>query len=243
MHIIKVDAIESTNSFLRDLIRDNALTEPTCVFTNEQLAGRGQMGTTWQSEKGENLTTSVFMPCEDLNIKEQFNVSMVVALAIYDTLREISLPKLTIKWPNDILSDKLKVCGILIENSIRNDRLQGVIIGIGLNINQLSFKNLPQAGSIRAILGIRYEVEEILDILLKKIVYRFKMLKTTKFHLIKEAYEAKLFRKDKPSMFTAPSKGSFVGIIQGVDSSGKLQLLVEDNEIETYDLKELKFVY
>lgn len=243
MHIIKVDAIESTNSFLRDLIRDHTSTKATCVVTNEQLAGRGQMGTTWQSEKGQNLTTSVFMPCEGINIGDQFYISMVVALSIYDTLSEISLPKLAIKWPNDILSDKLKVCGILIENSIRNDRLQGVIIGIGLNINQLYFKNLPQAGSVRSIMGIRYEVEEILTILLKQIIFRFKLLKPSNFGLIKQEYESKLFRKDKPSMFIDQANKSFVAIIKGVKTSGKLKLQLEDEAIKTFDLKEVKLLY
>ncbi|WP_378186943.1 biotin--[acetyl-CoA-carboxylase] ligase [Aquimarina sp. W85] len=243
MHVIKVDAIESTNTFLRDLIREKTVTQPTCVVTNEQMAGRGQMGTSWQSKKGENLTTSVFMPYTNIKVDKQFSISMLVALAIYDTLDAISLPKITIKWPNDILSDKKKVCGILIENSIRNDRLQGGIIGIGLNVNQIYFDDLPNAGSISSILGIRYEIEEILTGLLQRLTFRFKILKSTNFELIKEEYESRLFRKDKPSMFLDQKGASFVGIIKGVTTSGKLRVQLEEKEEKIFDLKEITLVY
>ncbi|MDH7444586.1 biotin--[acetyl-CoA-carboxylase] ligase [Aquimarina sp. 2201CG14-23] len=243
MHIIKVDAIDSTNTFLRDMNREKYLIKPVCVIAKEQRSGKGQMGTTWQSNTGENLTCSVFMPINDFDIMDQFYISMTVSLAVYDTLNGLILPRLSIKWPNDILSDRSKVCGILIENVVNNGRLRGAIIGIGINVNQCSFENLPLAGSIKQFLGRNIDLDEVSNLLLMKLEYRFSELYKSNFKKLKEEYESLLFRKNKPSTFLDVKGDSFVGIIQGVTSFGKLQILLEDDVIQDFDLKEIKLLY
>ncbi|MEW7292527.1 biotin--[acetyl-CoA-carboxylase] ligase [Aquimarina sp. 2304DJ70-9] len=243
MDIIKVDAIASTNTFLRDLNREKRLTEPVCVMATEQLAGKGQMGTVWQSNPGENLTCSVFMPVEGLNLIDQFYISISTALAIYDMLNGIMMPKLSIKWPNDILSDRLKICGVLIENIVKNGRLTGVIVGIGININQVSFDNLPQAGSLKQIVGKSFTIEEVLLALLTQLEHRFSELNQANFENLKKEYESVLFRKNKPSTFIDAKGDTFVGIIQSITNQGKLQVLLEDEVVSEYGLKEIKLLY
>ncbi len=243
MDIIKVDAIDSTNSFLRDMNREKQLTKPVCVVAKGQLKGKGRMGTIWKSNPGENLTCSVFMPINEINIADQFYMSMTVSLAVYDTLNTFMVPKLSIKWPNDILSDRSKICGILIENIVNNGSLFGAIIGVGLNINQQSFDNLPQAGSLKQILGKSFDLNEVLSILLKKLEYRISLLNTANFKCLKEEYESVLFRKNKPSTFLDIKGDAFVGIIKNITSSGKLQVLLEDEAIQSFDLKEVKLLY
>ncbi|GAA4277653.1 biotin--[acetyl-CoA-carboxylase] ligase [Aquimarina mytili] len=243
MDIIKVDAIASTNTFLRDLNREKHLIDPVCVLAAEQLAGKGQMGTVWQSNPGENLTCSVFMPITGLNLIDQFYISISTSLAIFDMLNHLMVPKLSIKWPNDILSDRFKICGVLIENIVKNGRLTGVIIGIGININQMSFENLPQAGSLKQILGKSFNIEEVLYVLLNNIEKRFSELHGTDFNRLKEEYERCLFRKNKPSTFIDVEGNSFVGIIQSITNQGKLQVLLEDEVVADYELKEIKLLY
>ncbi|MFD2565205.1 biotin--[acetyl-CoA-carboxylase] ligase [Aquimarina rubra] len=243
MDIIKVDAIDSTNSFLRDMNREKYLEKPVCVVTKEQLRGKGQMGTTWQSNPGENLTCSVFMPVKGIDVMDQFYISMTVSLAVCDVLDALLLPKLSIKWPNDILSDRFKICGILIENIVNNGRLRGAIIGIGINVNQLSFDNLPRAGSLKQLLGKNFDLEEILSVLLTKLEQRFFVLRRSIFNNLQKEYESLLFRKNKPSTFLDAKGDSFVGIIQNITSSGKLQILLEDEIIKSFDLKEVRLLY
>lgn len=243
MHIIKVDAIDSTNTFLRNLNREKKLEDPVCVLAFEQLAGKGQMGTVWQSNPGENLTCSVFMPVEKVVLKDQFYISIVTSLAVYDALQNIMLPKLSIKWPNDILSDRSKICGILIENIVKNGSLEGVIIGVGLNVNQSDFIDLPQAGSIKQILGRPMDIEEVLHSFLNALEYRFSLLNPLCFEKLKEEYEKVLFRKNKPSTFVDAKGDSFVGIIQAITNQGKLQVMLEDAIISTFDLKEIRLLY
>ncbi len=243
MDIIKVDAIDSTNVFLRDINREKPIEKPICVIAKEQVAGKGQMGTVWQSNAGENLTCSVFIPINEMDVLDQFYISMAASLAIYDTLKSLIVPKLSIKWPNDILSDRYKICGVLIENILNNGRLRGAIIGIGLNINQLEFDNLPQARSIKQIVGRNFNIEEILHLLLTKLEYRFSTLHKNNYSYYKNEYELLLFRKNKPSTFLDAKGNSFVGIIQNITSYGKLQLLLEDEVIKDFNLKEIQLLY
>ncbi len=243
MNIIKVDAIDSTNRFLRELNREKTFVAPVCVMAREQLAGKGQMGTVWESEPGKNLTCSVFMKIDDLKLAEQFYISIATSLAVCDTLNDLLVTKLSIKWPNDILSDRQKICGILIENIVKNGSLIGAIIGIGMNINQTKFDNLPQAGSLKQISGKNFNIEEVLHSLLLRLEKRFLNLETSNFDILKKEYEHLLFRKNKPSTFLDAEGNSFVGIIQSVTNQGKLQVLLEDEVISVFDLKEIKLLY
>lgn len=243
MEIIKVDAIASTNTFLKGLIRENQSKEMLCVVADEQYSGKGQMGTSWQSNKGENLTCSVFVPIHNVELLDQFYISQIVSLAVYDTLKKIELPRLSIKWPNDILSDKMKICGILIENISKGSHIEGSVIGVGININQVLFDNLPKATSIKQILGCNYNVQEVLNLLLEQIEKRFKELKASNFDKISEEYQQLLFRKDKPSTFLNQKGESFTGIIKSISRLGKLQVLLEDEVMKEYGLKEIKLRY
>ncbi|WP_025742322.1 biotin--[acetyl-CoA-carboxylase] ligase [Aquimarina pacifica] len=243
MHIIKVDAIDSTNTYLRDLHRKKGLTTPVCVIARQQLAGKGQMGTVWESNAGENLTCSVFMVVPELRLKDQFFISIATSLAIWDVLDGFMVPKLSIKWPNDILSYKQKICGILIENVVKNGRLTGAILGIGMNINQITFDNLPQAGSLKQIFGRNFDIDEVANLILSRLKYRFDTLYDSNFEKLKKEYESLLFRKNKPSTFLDIEGDPFVGIIQTITNEGKLQVLLEDEIISDFDLKEIKLLY
>ena len=105
MKIIKINATNSTNSFLKELAQNSSLDEITVVVTNNQTSGRGQMNNSWLSEPYKNLTFSLFTPLKKIKIEHQAYLNFAVSLAIYDTLLEYNVPNLYIKWPNDIMSD------------------------------------------------------------------------------------------------------------------------------------------
>ena len=242
MRIIKLNAIDSTNLFLRNLCLDTSVKDFTVVVANHQTNGRGQMGTVWDSQKAKNLTFSVFKRFENLNLTHQFAISMIASLAVIKALEKYNLPKLSVKWPNDILSANHKICGILIENVIKQNTIAGSIIGIGLNVNQTNFKDLPQASSILKISGRQYDLDELLQSILDELKILFKWIETSNFDVIKSNYEAYLFRKDKPSTFEN-AEGLFSGFIKGVSNEGLLQVLLEDDVLKTFDLKAVKLLY
>ncbi|MDX1545194.1 MAG: biotin--[acetyl-CoA-carboxylase] ligase, partial [Christiangramia sp.] len=116
MRIIKVNAIDSTNSFVREFYEGNNDFEPVCVRAISQKKGRGQRGSSWESKAGENLTFSILYPQKKLNVSRHFLLSATISLAVLKALHELQIPELKVKWPNDILSARRKVGGILIEN-------------------------------------------------------------------------------------------------------------------------------
>ncbi|MFV0573102.1 MAG: biotin--[acetyl-CoA-carboxylase] ligase, partial [Xanthomarina gelatinilytica] len=100
MRIIKLNAIDSTNSYLKQLSMEEALVDNTIVVADYQTQGRGQMGTVWQSEGCKNLMFSVLKDVSWLHADKGFYISMVTALSIIKALERFSIPKLRIKWPN-----------------------------------------------------------------------------------------------------------------------------------------------
>ena len=162
MKLIKLDAIDSTNDFLKQLSGEQALENFTVVTAENQTNGKGQMGAKWDSETGKNLIFSVLVKNVLNKITEIFDLNVAVALSVLTTLEKNNIPNLSIKWPNDILSDNKKVAGILIENTIKNKGEITSIIGVGLNVNQLNFDNLPKASSLAVIMKKELDKEVIL---------------------------------------------------------------------------------
>ncbi|MCB4809653.1 biotin--[acetyl-CoA-carboxylase] ligase [Tamlana sp. 62-3] len=242
MSIIKLSAIDSTNSFLRDMIANGVVADYTVVATQNQTKGRGQMGTVWNSEEGKNLMFSVFKDLSKHEVVYPFYISMAVSLAILKSLKGLNVPNLSIKWPNDILSANNKVCGVLIENVIKN-KLESTIIGVGLNVNQTNFKGLPKASSLKKITGVQYNVDEVLHDIIGNIKFYSEMLEAENYKAVKDAYEANLFRKNKPSTFKNAEGVMFSGFIKGVSKYGKLMVLLEDEIIEKFDLKQITLMY
>ena len=243
MYIIKLDAIDSTNAYLKAMCSANLPNDYTVVVTELQTVGRGQMGTHWQAQRGKNLTVSVFKELSEFEVEKQFYISIVVSLAICKALKSFKIPQLSIKWPNDILSAKRKICGILIENIVKSSNLQGSVIGIGLNVNQKYFKDLPQASSMNLLTGVLFNKDEVLSEILKQLQIYFELLEAKRLSEIKSEYENLLFRKDKPSTFKYQNSETFSGIIQGVTKKGKLKVWTEDEIIKTYNLKEVTLLY
>ena len=221
MQIIKLNAIDSTNQYLHDLIGQISLEDFAVVTARYQTKGRGQRSTIWQSEKDKNLIISILKKEIDLKPQHQFLLNIVVSLAVFKTLQAFKIPKLSIKWLNDILSHDKKIGGILIELILKKNTIDKAIIGIGLNINQTIFKDLSSASSLQNITGIHYDLDELLHKLLDNFKYYFSIKNTAELW---RTYESLLFRKDKPSTFVCLNGDLFSGIIKGVSQRGKLMV-------------------
>ena len=243
MRIIKLNAIDSTNTYLRELSATSELKDYTVVVAKHQTNGRGQMGSEWNSQEAKNLTFSVFKDVSFLDLYSTFFISLVSSLAIVKALEQFMIPKLKVKWPNDILSESKKICGILIENIVKQTNVKDTIIGIGLNVNQTEFKKLPQASSLLLLTGKVYNTDELMQAILKNLKYYFTYLKKNKHEFLIEEYEKLLFRKDKPSTFESLTGETFSGIIKGINPNGNLMVLLEDDILKEFDLKEVSLLY
>ena len=242
MQLIKLNATDSTNNYLKQLILERTLDDFSVVVANHQTNGRGQRGSSWLSEKDKNLTFSVLKRNISIVANQQFLLNILVSLSIVKTLEGFNIPKLAIKWPNDILSDHHKISGILIENLIKNKQIEYAIIGIGLNVNQVKFEGLSKVSSLKNIMPLAVDKDELLTKIIDKLKMYFKLYSENGSEFLNSEYESYLFRKDKPSTFSSHDNNLFTGIIRGVSTSGKLCVQMEDFNKE-FDLKELKLIY
>ncbi|WP_148871104.1 biotin--[acetyl-CoA-carboxylase] ligase [Tenacibaculum adriaticum] len=243
MKIIKLSAINSTNSFLKEMVSDSMVDDFTVVVAKKQTSGRGQMDTKWVSENGKNLIMSVFCKFSELFIAQQKFLNYAVSISVFEAVKNYKPPKLAIKWPNDILSEKDKIGGILIENSLKKDKIQSSVVGVGLNVNQEVFPvDLPNASSIKKKINKEVDLEEILNLVLQQLQLNIQLLRDKQYELLEEKYLRVLYKKNVPSMFKNSQNVLFMGKIVGISSEGKLQIELNDETIQEFGLKEVSFV-
>jgi len=242
MNIIKLDAIDSTNDYLKNLLTDKCVDNYTIITTKFQKKGKGQMGSAWESEASKNLMCSVYLSNSIIKLTDQFIINILVCLAIKKSLNKFNVPQLSVKWPNDIMSGKTKICGVLIENIIKNNSIQDIIIGIGLNVNQTEFINLPNAISLKMINGMHYNIDEILFEIINDIKFYYKLLENGKQLELCKQYKNSLYRINKPSMFLLANKKLVSGYIMGVNELGMLIIQMEDDVERTFGIKEISLV-
>tara|TARA_B100000886_G_scaffold340275_1_gene308879 strand:+ start:1983 stop:2546 length:564 start_codon:yes stop_codon:yes gene_type:complete len=162
--------VKSTNDVALKLIKQN-ISKPTLILTDKQTNGRGRVGKKWISKKG-NLFISLFFKFDQKKINfKQFAV--LNALLLKKIISKTISKKINIKWPNDLMFDQKKFCGIL-QEVIRFDNFDYLIIGIGLNTNIVPQNKSFKSTSLKIILNKKIDNQKILKNI--KIAYE-KLLK------------------------------------------------------------------
>ncbi|RYJ37104.1 Biotin--acetyl-CoA-carboxylase ligase [Flavobacterium anhuiense] len=242
MKLIKLDAIDSTNDFLKALASQDELENFTTVTAENQTKGKGQVGGVWKTEAGKNLTMSVLIKDFLFSNEEVFNLSLIVSLSVAEVLKTLNIPDICIKWPNDILSYNKKLVGILIENTLKSDGRIVSVAGIGINVNQTDFTELPTASSMAVIAGTSFNKEELAVLIVEKLKEKIQFWDISA-QTFWDDYFNFLFKIGVPTAFRDNNNQDFMGIIQGVSPIGKLQVLLEDDSIAEFEIKEVKMLY
>jgi BirA family biotin operon repressor/biotin-[acetyl-CoA-carboxylase] ligase len=162
-NFIYCDEIESTNTELLAGKQQYKKTG-TVLLAEKQLAGKGRKDRTWQSARGLNLTFSILLMKDVLSGINVNHLNLVASLAVASAIENLYQLKTELKWPNDVLINKKKVSGILTETTIKGTKIERVVIGIGINLNQIVFQgefNFPPT-SLKLELGNNIEREIIL---------------------------------------------------------------------------------
>lgn len=147
--------IDSTNTVLKKIATDNA-PEGTVVLADVQSAGRGRRGRTWMSAPNKGIWMSVLLR-PNLHPSQVQTLTLMASVAVVRALESFDVKGLGIKWPNDILIDGKKVCGILTELSAEAERVEWVVLGIGLNVNHLESDFPSELKSIATSLRLSYK--------------------------------------------------------------------------------------
>jgi len=238
--IIRLDAVDSTNSYTNQLLREKKLSEGTIVLTENQLKGRGQRGNEWLSKPGENLTMSLVLRPSFLTIADQYYLTKAVSLAIKELVEGVCGEKAEIKWPNDIFVNGQKIAGILIENALRSNFLQYSVVGIGLNINQVEFPAMLHATSLKKLSGQSIDIAVCLEALCSFVEANYLKLKSDKLSL-DERYLKALFQRDEWKMYRYNGNSMRAKII-GVAPNGQLLLVGETGQQLTCNFQEIQFM-
>ena len=243
MKIIKLNAIDSTNRFLKELAQEATAENYTIVVANQQTDGKGQRGASWISESDKGLTFSLLYNNLQESAINLFELNCIVALSIVEALQSISLIKFQIKWPNDILAENKKIGGVLIENSFKNQQEVVSVIGIGINVNQLHFENLPQASSLALLERKIFDKEEIMIKIAKQLKFNLENAQKIGANFYWERYHELLYKRGVVSAFEDGNGNQFVAKISAVTREGKLQLELENNVLSIFDIKEIKMLF
>lgn len=242
--IIHIGELDSTNSYLSNLCEREKVEEYTTIFSDFQTKGRGQIGNSWESQRGENLTFSTVIYPTSILAREQFIISIITSTAICEVLSEYT-DDITIKWPNDIYWRDMKICGMLIENDLQGIHLSKSIIGIGLNVNQQTFNsNAPNPVSLIQIINTKTERTLLLNDIICRLKVGFDKIKNNYSDYCNEVYskyKSLLYRKNG-NYFFSDKDGVFIASIYDVQLDGHLILKDIDGNLRSYLFKEVKFM-
>ena len=240
--LVKLDAIDSTNDFLKRWLQERPLEAALAVSTNHQKQGKGQRGNHWISEPSKNLVLSVFIPLSGVSASSQFFLNKFVSVCVIEVLESLKIPELAIKWPNDILSCQKKIGGILIETSIKKNYLEYAIVGIGLNVNQIVFDKLPKAGSLASVTNNEFQVDSICQHILNRIEAKFPIHLLSESSELHQAYLSHLFKYQKTAQFIDSEGNEFNATLVGVAPTGHLQLQTAAG-LKNFLMKEITLIW
>jgi len=221
--------IGSTNSAAMEAAADGA-PEGAVFFAEQQTAGRGRGGNSWESAPSDGIYCSVVLRPQ-LAPADALLLSLIAGLAVSEAVQETTGLHPDLRWPNDVLMEERKFCGILTEMNAEATRVRYVVVGIGINVNQRSFppELEPIATSLRLAAGREWSRVQIAAALLKSLDAWYRKLSI-------EGAEARaaIFRQFEECSSFARSRfvhvdeaGGYEGVTEGLDSHGFLLVRTE----------------
>ncbi|MFC1485237.1 biotin--[acetyl-CoA-carboxylase] ligase [bacterium] len=231
MKFLHFTEVDSTNIYALKNI--NNLKDKTVVFADTQTAGKGRNNRRWISGFPNNLYMSVVLK-PSYSLEENFplfNITQYMAVVVCRLLALYQVDA-SIKWPNDILVNDKKIAGILSETCIQGNELQGMIVGLGVNLNMTneSLSKIDQrAVSLNILLGKSISRDEFLHKLLDLFFFNYNEFLEEGFSCIKDEYKKKAMFLNKHIKINAPSE-TFYGIAKDIDETGALILETNGRE-------------
>ena len=231
-NLMVYDVTDSTNTRLK-LAGEQGAPHGSVAVANAQEAGKGRLGRHWETPKGSALAFSMLLRPQ-IQPENASMLTLVAALAVSRAIDEFAGIKTQIKWPNDIVYQGKKLCGILTEMSADMDQIHYVIVGIGINVQMTDFPKEIQ----NTATSLKLETRKTLlrNELLAKVLEEFEVLyeqfvSAESLKNLKAEYESRLANKDNRVNVLAPS-GAWQGICLGIKEDGALLVQREDGKVE-----------
>ncbi len=234
------EELHSTNDKLTSIL--NKVPAFTVVYTHNQTKGKGYGGNLWETKAKKNLTFSFLLSLELDSIDNILNINLWVINHLHEFIGSILKEKhiLKIKWPNDLILNKKKIAGLLIENKIIGNTLN-CVVGIGLNVNQLDFNNLPKASSLYKETKEKFELESLMFNLMNHFLHTYPIL-LSKQNSLFNYFNQHLFMRDEVTCFKKNGI-AFNGMIKKVGENGELCVLLENESLINFKHKEVILLF
>jgi len=239
---IYLEEVISTNTYLRKLPSERLCHGVVCL-ADHQTKGRGQYNREWISEPFSNLTFTIgFKPAKPDHIHL---LTLSCALAVLECTQEITEVETYLKWPNDILCNNEKISGILAESVFKGNRIDRLMVGIGLNVNQFHFPNSISNQTTSLINfndGTALHRERVLADLLQRVEFYYYKWNKQKPQLIREinariiGYGKWVHLKRDETLLPGTYK------ILGINQQGHLLALSESDEIKTITHEQIRII-
>lgn len=238
MRVIRLDTVDSTNTYLHAYLGDE---DVVVVTARHQTAGRGQGGNRWEDAEGQNLLFSIQIRPVEVAIDHQFVLAMAEALALKRAL-DAYADGMELKWPNDIYHRDRKLSGTLIETAVSGGRLKRMILGTGINVNQRRFtSDAPNPVSLSQITGSDESIDRLLERILQAFDDYYRRVLEGDYAGISHEYHEALYRR-KGFYRYRDKDGEFDAELVGVAYDGRLSLRDSEGRQRSYAFKEVEFI-
>ncbi len=223
--------VGSTNTEAANWAREGA-PDGSVVVTEYQSEGRGRHGRTWDAQKGQNLMFSVVLRPR-LDADRLSLITVAAGVAVAESVDDFVSPhRAALKWPNDVLLEGRKTCGMLLESSLSGTQTaEVVVLGVGLNVNQTGFPDslAETATSLRLTAGRPVPRVPLFARLLKQLEVRYEAVQSGNHEVVRAAYHDRLATLHAPVTFRIPGTDrTITGTVQGITETGALRLDTPD---------------
>ena len=220
----------STNEWCKILSAENEK-HGTLAVTGFQSAGKGRLGRSWSAPKGSSIAMSIMLR-PDFEPRYASMLTLVMGLSVTQAIGELGID-VSIKWPNDVVVSRKKICGILTEMRLDGDKIREVIIGVGINVNLDSIPDelSDKATSLYLETGVMYDRNRLIGLIMQNFEKNYeKFIKTCDLSLMIDDYNMVLANKNQPVRIL-DKLAPFEGVAIGIDREGELLVRVNDGEI------------
>lgn len=236
---IYYEEIDSTNLCLRRLMESN-ICEYTVVSADTQTAGKGRRGHSWESPKGSSISTSMILFPDKSNYKRLSQITLLAGLSVCNAIEKHTDLKPMIKWPNDVLINEKKVCGILVENITSQENNNALIVGIGINVHSQDFPEelKEKATSIDIETNVSVKRNELITCLWEEFISYYEyFLRGPVCDIITGEFSERLINLGR-EVEVIKGGEHIKGLCLGVNDKGEL-LVKTDNDTLTIDFGEV----
>ena len=230
-NVVYYDEIDSTNNRAKEA-GDNGAAHGTLFVADMQVAGKGRRGRVWKSPSGSSIYMTILLYPDIPPVKAP-QLTLLMAIAVAEGIQEVTGLETKIKWPNDIVISKKKICGILTEMGTNGVKINYVLIGVGINVNLKEFPEEMQDKATSLLLegGHEYDRNQVIALVMKYFEINYeKFIQTCDFMHLLDDYHRILANLDQPVRVIDGDR-SFEGICRGIDEKGELLVEKQDKEV------------